>query len=173
VRISIIGIAALALLLGARPAVADRGLALRAGFGLGNDFSIGPRTTHLEGIELGADVRIAKLDRVGELSLSPSIMLGGSTRSGADADGNVFRILATLRHSLSENAYVGVGLGWSTVDPRDGQFSSDSGIASALLFGYNFGSSSSRSARPFLEVACHAGSSNKLSGWSFTGGVRF
>lgn len=151
----------------------DRGIALRAGFYLGSDFHAGARTTHLEGFELGADLRLSRPANLGEISLSPSIAFGGSTRSGADADGNLYRVLLTLRHPISSNTYIGAGVGWSGVDARGAQFSNDSGVAAALLAGFNFGPAGSRSARPFLEVTYHAGSSAKLSGWSFDAGIRF
>lgn len=151
----------------------DHGIALRAGFYLGSDFNIGARKTHLEGFEFGADVRLSRPSRLGEISLSPTITLGGSNRSGADADGNIYRVLLTLRHPISQNAYAGAGLGWSGVEARKSQFSNDSGLAAALLAGYNFGTANTRAARPFLEVTWHVGHSAKLTGWSFNAGVRF
>src|SRR5437764_40837 len=98
--------------------IVDGKVAVRAGFYIGNDFNIGARETHLEGFEVGADVRLLNQAKLGEIALSPTVTFGGSNRSGADADGNIYRILFTLRHPVSSNVYAGFGLGWSGVQAR-------------------------------------------------------
>jgi len=151
-----------------------RGLGVRAGWYTGNDFAAGLKKTHLEGIELGVDIPIAKqTSSIAEVTLSPSIVLGGITRHGADTDGNIYRVMLNTRRSYSQNMFYGAGIGYSGTQARASQFSNDSGFATSLFVGYEFGTGVGVGAKPFFQITYHDGTSNKVRGFSFNVGARF
>ena len=151
-----------------------KGIGVRAGWYTGNDFVAGGKKTHLEGIEIGVDIPVAKqTSSVVEVTLSPTIVLGGITRHGADTDGNIYRVLLNARRTYSQNMFYGAGIGYSGTQARASQFSNDSGFATSLFAGYEFCTGISMGARPFIQVTYHDGTSNKVRGFSFDVGARF
>jgi hypothetical protein len=151
-----------------------RGLGVRAGWYTGNDFVAGGKKTHLEGVEIGVDIPIAKqTSSIAEVTLSPSIVLGGITRHGSDTDGNIYRVLLNTRRSYSQSIFYGAGLGYSGTQARASQFSNDSGFATTLFLGYELGSGVGVGTKPFFQITYHDGTSNKVRGFSFDIGARF
>ena len=150
-------------------------LAIRGGFYLGNDFSNGASKTHLEGFEIGADIPIIKrLKGIGGVLFSPTIVFGGSNRKGPDTDGNIYRLMATVKRGFGDRGfYAGVGIGDCFTGAHQGQFKDVNGFAGEILAGYLFNSKSDAKTKPFFEVAYFAGSNDKLSGLSFNFGARF
>ncbi len=149
--------------------------AVRGGFYLGNDFTNGASKTHLEGFEVGADIPIIKnLKGIGGVLFSPTIVFGGSNRKGPDTDGNIYRLMATVKRGFGDRGfYAGVGIGDCFTGAHQGQFKDVNGFAGEILAGYLFNSKSDAKTKPFFEVAYFAGSNDKLSGLSFNFGARF
>lgn len=156
---------------------------LRAGYGLGNTFRERGFSLKLEGLQIGADVPIARrIPKIGSLYFSPTILFGGSTRQGADTDGNVYRLMFNVKRSFGEQGfYGGFGVGYSITDarrfvgagPNNQQFTNASGLTGQVLMGYIFNLSNENRYKPLLEFSYFAGSDSKISGFSFDVGVRF
>jgi hypothetical protein len=159
----------------ASPCGADTGPgpALRVGFYRGHDFTVGTRTTRLEGIELGGSVPLSRAPGTGEMTeFSASVVLGGSFRRGADADGEIFRFLVTARRRLGASGlYAALGAGYSFSTARQSQFSAASGFAQQ--YGVGFSPQTASRLQPFAEVSYHNGTQNQLRGWTFGAGARF
>ena len=149
--------------------------AVRGGFYLGSDFANGTSKTHLEGFEIGADVPIIKnLKGIGGVLFSPTIVFGGSNRKGPDTDGNIYRLMATVKRGFGERGfYAGVGVGDSFTGAHQGQFKDVNGLTAELLAGYLLNSKSDAKTKPFFEVAYFAAGDRKLTGFSFNFGARF
>ena len=149
--------------------------AVRVGFALGNDFSVGNIMRHVEGFQIGGDIPLIKrIPKVGGLTFSPTIVFGGSNREGNDTDGLVYRLMLVLRRELgSKGLYGGIGFGYSGTDSHQNQFADTEGFASEFLLGYLFPKSGSSRIQPLVEIGYHAGVGGKLSGLSFEAGIRF
>lgn len=150
-------------------------ISVRGGFHLGNDFNNNGSRNHLEGFEIGADVPIIhKVKYVGGIYFSPTITFGGSNRSGADTDGNVYRFLVNAKYGIANSgAYGGLGVGYSLTQARVHEFRNVNGFATEYLLGYNFRVSHPKQTQPFLELTYHDGEHNALRGFSFNVGARF
>ncbi len=149
--------------------------AVRGGFHLGNDFNNNGARNHLEGFEIGADLPlIHKVKYLGGIYFSPTITLGGSNRSGADTDGNIYRFLVNAKYGIANTgAYGGLGLGYSFTQARVHEFRNVNGFATEYLLGYNFHVPHPKQTQPFLELTYHDGEHNQLRGFSFNVGARF
>lgn len=149
--------------------------AVRGGFHLGNDFNNNGARNHLEGFEIGADLPIIhKVKYLGGVYFSPTITFGGSNRSGADTDGNIYRFLVNAKYGIANTgAYGGLGLGYSFTQARVHEFRNVNGFATEYLLGYNFRVSHPKQTQPFLELTYHDGEHNQLRGFSFNVGARF
>ena len=149
--------------------------AVRGGFHLGNDFNNNGNRNHLEGFEIGADLPIIhKVKYIGGIYFSPTLTLGGSNRSGADTDGNIYRFLVNAKYGIANTgAYGGLGLGYSLTQARVHEFRNVNGFATEYLLGYNFRVSHPKQTQPFLELTYHDGEHNHLRGFSFNVGARF
>src|SRR5690242_5624145 len=78
--------------------------ALRGGFYLGSDFTDGLLKTHLEGFEVGADIPLARRVRgLGGIYFAPTVVFGGSNRSGPDTDGNIYRLMVNVKRGFGDN----------------------------------------------------------------------
>ncbi len=149
--------------------------AVRVGFAIGNDFSVGNTTRHIEGFQLGGDIPLIKrIPKVGGLTFSPTVIFAGSNRSGNDTDGLVYRLMLVLRRELgNKGLYGGIGFGYSGTDSHQNQFADTAGFASEFLLGYLFPKGESGRIQPLVEIGYHAGGGGKLSGWSLEAGIRF
>lgn len=149
--------------------------ALRAGFSIGNGFFDAGRSQHLEGFELGLDVPLTRRPtRWGSLSFSPTVLFGGSNRGGNDTDGNLYRLMVTLRRPIHrQGLYAGLGMGVSFADARNQDFRAASGFTGQFLLGYTFHAGRTVRYQPFVEFSYYAGAYDKLSGFSLNAGVRF
>lgn len=149
--------------------------AVRVGFALGSDFSVGSNTRHVEGFQFGGDIPLVKrIPKVGGVTFSPTLVFGGSNRKGNDTDGLVYRLMLVLRRELgSKGLYGGIGFGYSGTRSHQNQFSDTAGFASEFLLGYLFPKGESSRIQPLVEIGYHAGVGGKLSGWSFEAGIRF
>ncbi len=149
-------------------------LAVRGGFFLGPDFYEGHKT-HLEGFEIGADFPLIRMiPKVGGISFSPTVTFGGSNRSGADTDGNIYHLLVNFKRGLSvRGLYAGFGLGYSLTDAKINEFRNVNGFATQYLLGYTFPYAVANRYHPFLELSYHDGPDNKLRGVALDAGLRF
>ena len=163
--------------------------AVRGGFYLGNGFTDGLLHAHLEGFEIGADIPIARKVRgLNGVFFAPTIMFGGSNRSGADTDGNIFRLMINAKHQFGGSGlYGGLGIGMSFTQSRqfgaagaaagrptvNSEFTDVAGFTGQLLGGDVCNYRGAARTKPFLEISYFAGSDEKLSGLSFNAGLRF
>ena len=152
----------------ARPAV-------RGGFHLGNDFNNNGAINHLEGFEIGADLPLVrKIKYLGGINFSPTITLGGTNRSGADTDGNIYRFLVNVKYGIAgSGAYGGLGAGYGFTEARVHEFRNVNGFQSQYILGYSFRTAHPKQTQPFLEVTYYDGEHNQMRGFSFNVGARF
>jgi len=186
-----ITVAMAALILGACAAGAQQSearFAVRGGFYLGNGFSDGLLHTHLEGFEIGADVPIVrKASGVNGIYFAPTVVFGGSNRSGPDTDGNIYRLMVNAKRDFGTSGfYGGLGLGVSFTQARtftgagaatgrpgnNSEFVDVAGVTGEFLLGYVLNYRSGARTKPFLELSYYAGSDEKLSGLSVNVGSR-
>ena len=158
-----------------RAQVMEGRFAIRGGFYLGNDFTNGSSRTHLEGFEIGGDIPLVRLVKgVGGILLSPTIVFGGSNRKGPDTDGNIYRLMLTVKRGFGEKGlYGGLGIGGSSTGAHQSQFKDVSGFTAQFLLGYLFNFSRGTGVKPFFEASYFVGSESKLSGLSLNIGARF
>jgi hypothetical protein len=144
---------------------------------------------HLEGFEIGGDIPIVRKARgVNGIFFSPTIVFGGSNRSGGDTDGNLYRLMLNAKRDFGSNGfYGGLGIGVSFTQARsfagagaaagrpadNSEFADVAGFTGQFLLGYVFNSRGGARTKPFLELSYYAGSDEKLSGLSFNVGLRF
>lgn len=146
--------------------------ALYVGFSRGAAFTDGLLKARLEGLELGGEFPSTS----NHVTISPSIVLGGSNRKGADTDGNIFRLLVALqrppnRSGVTLGLAAGLsataarsftGAGAATGNPNlNKEFHDTSGVIGQLRLGYQG-----------AELRYTVGSDPKLSGLSLGFRVR-
>lgn len=151
--------------------------ALRVGFSRGDRFTDGLLKARLEGFEFGADLPIAPKSK---LSVSPTMVLGGSNRTGGDTDGNLYRLMLTLRGGIVKSGfYGGLGAGFSLTEARsfagagaatgdpslNKAFRDTSGLTGQLILGFQKGNR-------FIELSQYHATDSKLRGISLQVGVR-
>ena len=167
----------------------DAQFAARAGFYLGTGFTDGLLHTHLEGFEIGADVPLVRrVKGLNGVYFSPTIVFGGSNRSGADTDGNIYRLMVNFKRDFgAAGFYAGLGGGIGFTQSRhfggagaaagrpnsNSEFADVAGFTGQILAGFTFNSRGAGRTKPFVEASYFAGSDEKLSGFSFDAGLRF
>lgn len=174
-RVTGVLLALLTLSIGVRAQQMTGAWSVRAGYYLGNQFSIGAPQGQLEGLVIGIDAPLVRrIPFAGALSLSVDVALGGTARSGGDSDGNIYRFLLTLRREVGSTPYyAGFGLGYAFTDSRGNQFPDVRRFATQYLLGYRFPVGVQGRLQPVLEVSFQEGGDNRLNGWMFQAGVRF
>jgi hypothetical protein len=149
------------------------GIGVRGGYFYGDRFDTLPPGSRgrLEGFEVGLDLSLLKLPLV-EIRLSPTATFGGTTRSGGDTDGNIFRAVLNAKFNApSQPWYVAVGSGFAFTDNRGGnQFDTTSGAVGQFTLGYE--GKGVLKFQPYYELSWVFGES-QLSGVSFDIGFRF
>ena len=120
----------------------------------------------LEGFEVGADIPFSGFVPGLSMSLSPSIFLGGATRSGADADGTVIRLHLTTRSPVDVGPlYSGAGFGWSFGTGRGNSFDSVNAFSGKFFVGYRLSAGPVPMA-PSVELTYHQSGKAQLRGWT-------
>jgi hypothetical protein len=147
----------------------------RVGYYIGQDFANGATTGRLEGFTFSLDAPLVqRVKNLGGLSFTFDFGFGGTSRSGGDTDGNIYRFLLSLRRELGRsNVYGGLGLGYGMTDSRSNQFADSRGFASYFALGYLVSTRAEEKYQPLVEIGYHLGPDNKLSGWALQAGVRF
>lgn len=152
-----------------------QGISLKAGYFSGESFTgYGGSSVRLEGLELGADLTLLKLPLLPlDVRLSPSVVFGGSLRSGGDDDGSIYRLLATARVSRpGGTGYLAGGVGFARIEPRGGApFESKDGFVAQIALGSSAANVAPLVPQPFFEVAYTFGD-DEFRGFTFSVGVR-
>jgi len=165
-----------------------KGISVRGGYAKGKSFpnTNGQKLT-LEGLQVGLDLPIYSVPLTGlQVSLSPTVTFGGSTRKGNDADANLFRILAVGRSRLKGTGlYAIVGYGYGTAKTRGTtSFDTEGGVIQQFGIGKsldaldwlsqvpNSATKVASGLKPFIELSYITGSKPHR-GWSAEFGIRF
>lgn len=151
------------------------GGSVRVGFHRGADYTntLGAKT-RLEGFQVGLDLPVVGLPLTGvQVSLSPTVVFGGSHRQGSDTDGMVYRLMATAKTGVPASGYYafgGVGYGWS-----NGRGGTVFNTKTSLLFQAGLGmdiGTGPLPTKPFVQ-ASYVWGEDQFRGLSFEVGMRF
>jgi opacity protein-like surface antigen len=153
------------------PLVGLGGTQVRAGYYFGSEFQGTNKKIKLSGATLGADFNLLTLPLGASISLSPTVQWGGSLASGSDADGTIYRILATGRVPIPGSGFYAVGgLGYATSTKRGSTvFNTKASAAMQIGIGKTL---EAPALKPFVEFSYHAGG-KVYRGFSLELGLRF
>lgn len=151
------------------------GFTLRGGYFKGASYRNGGGTFHLEGPQFGLDIPILTLPTgLAEIRLSPTVVLGGMNRKGADADGTLVRFMATAKVRPPLVGIYGIGgLGFGFASARGTtSFPVTSSFLVQIGAGYELGGGLPTGVTPFVEMSYYWGD-GPFQGLSFEAGIRF
>ena len=75
-----------------------------------------------------------------EYYLSGSVIAGGRLSHGSDTDGEIFKLLLSVKSNLDHRGtYVMLGAGFSTINPRSPTFTGTSGFVGRVAVGFPVG----------------------------------
>jgi hypothetical protein len=134
---------------------------LRVGYGSSDSFQNRAGTrVRLQGPEIAADFLVASVLGF-DFSASPSVVLGGAL--GGGPNGQVYRLLGTVRRRLSDDPGIYGTLGVGFAGASGSSFSGDNGAV--LQFGLGFSLNRIPGPlRPILEINAFTGSSPQTRG---------
>lgn len=155
------------------------GIGVRAGYTVSGSFTgKSGGSGALQGPEVGLDVPIGlplPISGLGGLqfNFSPSLFAATGGWSGADFQGNVYRLLATARLSIPASPiYVRVGAGYAYASASHGDFSSQSAYETQLGLGVGI-----LNRLPMVKISAdityHQSSLVQVRGWTIGLSARF
>lgn len=90
---------------------------------------------NITGPEFGIDIPLAASNRL-EYYLSGSVIGGGRLSHGSDTDGEIFKLLLSVKGNLDRRGtYLQLGAGFATVNPRSPTFSGATGFVGRIALG--------------------------------------
>ncbi len=138
---------------------------VEAGYGFSGDFTdFRGNNTHLEGPFIGAELPIYSMFDT-DVAVGFQWFGGGRLFHGSDSDGDVYRLLGTVRHVFGKSGLYGkFGAGFSHCEPRAVEFHGDSGSVAMFAVGTPLTGGFLRQLSPNLELSYFASGSGQLRG---------
>jgi len=125
---------------------------------------------NISGPEFGIDVPISRTNQL-EFYLSGSVIGGGRLSSGSDTDGEIFKLLLSVKGNLDRRGtYLQLGAGFATLNPRSPTFSGATGFVGRIAIGIPINNFLGKSGTA-IEVATIVSGEGQLRGmfYGFTG----